>query len=48
MWMVSLEKKVYQEQMDFLDLLVGKVSKEVLVHLDTGAQMVCLGRKVNI
>lgn len=48
MWMVSLEKKVSQEERDFLDLLVGKVSKEVKVLSDTGAQTVCLGRKVNI
>lgn len=34
--------------MDFLDLLVGKVSKEVKVHLDTGAQTGCMGRKVNV
>lgn len=34
--------------MDYLELLVGKVWKELKVHLDTGAQTVCLGRKVTL
>lgn len=44
--MASLDIKVYKEMMDYLELLVGKVWKELKVHLDTGAQTVCLGRKV--
>lgn len=47
-WMLLLEKRVFKEQMGFLESLVGKDSKEIKVHWDTEGRMVFLGRKVSM
>ncbi len=46
--MPPLEKREYQDQVGFLDSLVGKDLKEIWVHLGTGGQMVSLGRQVRM